>query len=132
MIPILLLHLLEPVLPSEKAPGTQPCQRPFIAWDRPCQRFRRPTVPGCTLTSRAIDRADSPAASRLRLLAVGEGRLTPEIASEVGQLELDADWIVLSACNTAAGEVGDAEPSPGWRAPSFTRRREHCSCRTGM
>ena len=30
------------------------------------------------------------------------------LASEVAQLELDADWIVLSACNTAAGEKGDA------------------------
>ena len=35
-----------------------------------------------------------------------DGLLT---ASEVGQLELDADWVVLSACNTAAGDVGDAE-----------------------
>jgi CHAT domain-containing protein len=32
------------------------------------------------------------------------------IASEVAQLELDADWVVLSACNTAAGGKGDAEP----------------------
>ena len=35
-----------------------------------------------------------------------DGLLT---ASEVAQLELDADWVVLSACNTAAGEKGDAE-----------------------
>lgn len=34
-----------------------------------------------------------------------DGLLT---ASEVTQLELDADWVVLSACNTAAGENGDA------------------------
>jgi CHAT domain-containing protein len=39
-----------------------------------------------------------------------DGLLT---ASEVGQLELDADWIVLSACNTAAGNAGDAEALPG-------------------
>jgi len=34
-------------------------------------------------------------------------------ASEVAQLELDADWVVLSACNTAAGERGDAEALSG-------------------
>jgi CHAT domain-containing protein len=39
-----------------------------------------------------------------------DGLLT---ASEVAQLELDADWVVLSACNTAAGEKGDAEPLSG-------------------
>jgi CHAT domain-containing protein len=33
--------------------------------------------------------------------------------SEVAQLELDADWVVLSACNTAAGEKGNAEPLSG-------------------
>jgi CHAT domain-containing protein len=35
------------------------------------------------------------------------------LASEVAQLELDADWIVLSACNTAAGEKGDADALAG-------------------
>ena len=30
-----------------------------------------------------------------------DGLLT---ASEIAQLKLDADWVVLSACNTAAGE----------------------------
>jgi CHAT domain len=35
------------------------------------------------------------------------------MASEVAQLELDADWIVLSACNTAAGKKGDAEALAG-------------------
>jgi CHAT domain-containing protein len=39
-----------------------------------------------------------------------DGLLT---ASEVAQLELDADWIVLSACNTAAGDKGDAEALSG-------------------
>jgi CHAT domain-containing protein len=39
-----------------------------------------------------------------------DGLLT---ASEVAQLELDADWVVLSACNTAAGENGDAEALSG-------------------
>jgi CHAT domain-containing protein len=35
------------------------------------------------------------------------------MASEVAQLQLDADWVVLSACNTAAGELGNAEPLAG-------------------
>jgi CHAT domain-containing protein/tetratricopeptide (TPR) repeat protein len=39
-----------------------------------------------------------------------DGLLT---ASEVAQLELDADWVVLSACNTAAGDKGDAEALSG-------------------
>jgi CHAT domain-containing protein len=39
-----------------------------------------------------------------------DGLLT---ASEVAQLQLDADWVVLSACNTAAGEKGDAEALSG-------------------
>ncbi len=39
-----------------------------------------------------------------------DGLLT---ASEVAQLKLDADWVVLSACNTAAGENGNAEALSG-------------------
>ena len=39
-----------------------------------------------------------------------DGLLT---ASQVTKLELDADWVVLSACNTAAGEKGDAEALAG-------------------
>lgn len=39
-----------------------------------------------------------------------DGLLT---ASEIAQLKLDADWIVLSACNTAGGEKGGAEALSG-------------------
>ena len=39
-----------------------------------------------------------------------DGLLT---ASEVAQLELDANWVVLSARNTAAGEEGNAEALSG-------------------
>ena len=43
--------------------------------------------------------------------ATDDGLLT---ASEVTELRLDADWVVLSACNTAAGgEKGDAEALSG-------------------
>lgn len=39
-----------------------------------------------------------------------DGLLT---ASEAAQLELDADWVVMSACNTAAGDAEDAEALAG-------------------
>ena len=38
-----------------------------------------------------------------------DGLLT---ASQVAQLKLNADWVVLSACNTAAGEKPGRRPSP--------------------
>src|SRR5262249_18524506 len=38
--------------------------------------------------------------------ATDDGLLT---ASEVAQLKLDAEWVVLSACNTAAGDKPGAE-----------------------
>jgi CHAT domain-containing protein len=34
-------------------------------------------------------------------------------ASEIATLKLDADWVILSACNTAGGESGNAEPLSG-------------------
>jgi len=34
-------------------------------------------------------------------------------ASEVGALKLDADWVILSACNTAAGGAQGAEALSG-------------------
>jgi CHAT domain-containing protein len=34
-------------------------------------------------------------------------------ASEIGALQLDADLVILSACNTAAGGVGDSEALAG-------------------
>jgi CHAT domain-containing protein len=34
-------------------------------------------------------------------------------ASEVAQLKLNADWVVLSACNTMAGETPGAEALSG-------------------
>ena len=34
-------------------------------------------------------------------------------ASEVAQLKLDADWVIMSACNTAAGEGENAEALSG-------------------
>jgi CHAT domain-containing protein len=34
-------------------------------------------------------------------------------ASEIAELKLDADWVILSACNTAAGGAGGAEALSG-------------------
>ena len=39
-----------------------------------------------------------------------DGYLT---ASEIAELKLDADWVILSACNTAAGTAGDTEALSG-------------------
>ena len=52
-----------------------------------------------------------------------DGLLT---ASEVAQLELNADWVVLSACNTAAGEKPGAEALSGLAAPSSIRAPARC------
>ena len=41
---------------------------------------------------------------------IHDGLLT---ASEVPELNLDADWVVLSACNTAAGDKPGAEALSG-------------------
>ncbi len=40
-----------------------------------------------------------------------DGYLT---ASEIAELKLDADWVILSACNTAAGREEDAEALSGF------------------
>jgi CHAT domain-containing protein len=34
-------------------------------------------------------------------------------ASEIAALKLDADWVILSACNTAAGDAASAEALSG-------------------
>ena len=56
--------------------------------------------PALLLTPPAIDKASED----------DNGLLT---ASEVAQLDLDADWVVMSACNTAAGQGEDAEALSG-------------------
>jgi CHAT domain-containing protein len=47
---------------------------------------------------------------------VDDGLLT---ASEIAQLKLNADWVVLSACNTAAGEHFGAEAFSGFARAFF-------------
>jgi len=51
-----------------------------------------------------------PDGSDATALAEDDGLLT---ASEIASLDLDADWVVLSACNTAGGEKGNAESLSG-------------------
>ena len=56
-----------------------------------------------------------------------DGLLT---ASEVGQLELDADWVVLSACNTAAGDVAMPRPSQLSERSANVREDHMCTARS--
>src|SRR5436853_5513852 len=56
------------------------------------------TQPALALTAPAVADSD------------GDGLLTME---EILALKLDADWVVLSACNTAAGAVAGAEAASG-------------------
>ena len=56
------------------------------------------TQPALALTAPAVADSD------------GDGLLTME---EILALKLDADWVVLSACNTAAGVVAGAEAASG-------------------
>ena len=57
-----------------------------------------------------------------------DGLLT---ASEVAQLKLNADWVVLSACNTIAGDKPGAEALSGWRDRSSMPAPARFWCRIG-
>jgi CHAT domain-containing protein len=59
--------------------------------------------PALVLTPPMISEAD-------QVISENDGLLT---ASEVAQLRLDADWVVLSACNTAAGNGRGGEALSG-------------------
>ena len=51
-----------------------------------------------------------------KALADDDGLLT---ASEIAALKLDADWVILSACNTAAGGAKSSEALSGLARPFF-------------
>ena len=57
-----------------------------------------------------------------------DGLLT---ASEVAELRLNADWVVLSACNTAAGDKPGPKRFRASPAPFSMPERGPCSSRTG-
>jgi CHAT domain-containing protein len=57
-----------------------------------------------------------------------DGLLT---ASEVAQLKLNADWVVLSACNTIAGDNPARKHYQDSHARSSMPVRGRCWCRTG-
>jgi CHAT domain-containing protein len=52
-------------------------------------------------------------------------------ASEIGGLKLDADWVILSACNTAARGATSAEALSGIARAFFYAGRARCWSRTG-
>ena len=53
-------------------------------------------------------------------------------ASEVAALKLDADWVILSACNTAAGGAARARKRcRAWRGRFSMREPARCWSRTG-
>ena len=58
-----------------------------------------------------------------------DGYLT---ASEIAGLKLDADWVILSACNTAAAGEESRRRCPASRAPSYMPRPERCLSRIGQ
>jgi CHAT domain-containing protein len=60
-------------------------------------------------------------------LAVDDGLLT---ATEIATLRMDADWVILSACNTAAGGANEAEALSGL-ARAFFYAKARCWFRTG-
>jgi len=49
-------------------------------------------------------------------------------AVEIAGLKLDADWVILSACNTAAGNAHNAEALFWPGAGAVLRRRTHAAC----
>ena len=81
-----------------------PARASFISPPMACSRAK----PRCSLKTRP-----SPRCCSRRLPPASEednGLLT---ASEVAQLNLNADWVVMSACNTAAGSNEGAEALSG-------------------
>ena len=53
------------------------------------------------------------------------------MASEVAQLKLNADWVVLSACNTAGGDKQGGEALSGLARAFFYAAPARFSCRIG-
>jgi CHAT domain-containing protein len=52
-------------------------------------------------------------------------------ASEIAGLKLDADWVILSACNTAAGDASNAEALSGLARAFIYAQAVLCSSRIG-
>ena len=65
------------------------------------------------LSQEATDLTDGAITEPALLLHPGDGEDGFLTASEAATLRLDADWVLLSACNTAAGDAEDAEGLSG-------------------
>ena len=72
--------------------------------------FTSPPTASSPATSRVSPNRHSLSAFRQQPSDLDDGLLT---ASEVAQLKLNADWVVLSACNTIAGDKPSAEALSG-------------------
>ena len=67
--------------------------------------------------------------SDVKALEHDDGYLT---ASEVATLKLDADWVILSACNTAGRPARVPRHCLASLGPSSMPARAPCSSRTGL
>ena len=65
---------------------------------------------GAGLAEPALALTPPPGVAQEELLAANDGLLT---ATEAAALQLAADWLILSACNTSSGAGGDAEGLSG-------------------
>ena len=77
-----------------------------------------PATASCISPPTASSLAKSRQATEPGLILTPPGEATAEddgylSASEVAALKLDADWVILSACNTAAGGAQGAEALSG-------------------
>jgi CHAT domain-containing protein len=68
------------------------------------------------LVTGELEGLDEPALALSAPAGAGDGLLT---LGEMLALRLDADWMLLSACNTAAGAAGDAEVLSGLGRAAF-------------
>jgi hypothetical protein len=93
-------------LPYQFIPGLSPCCR-RIRVQQPCRSLLRP---GSLRRGGATGDAPTAGCSATRGHWSDDGFLT---ASEIATLRLNADWVILSACNTAAGNTQGAEALSG-------------------
>src|SRR5205823_1701571 len=105
-----LIGFGDPVFSKEQQKEAETIENPMQTADAsnvtrgmPLKRRSSPKLDGLTQPALALS---APAVADVD----GDGLLTME---EILSLRLDADWVVLSACNTGAGVVAGAEAASG-------------------